>query len=316
MRLNGGRILRNSANKLVNQRTESRDAIVYDIDSNTRRARVRIQGSSQLISVFYPENWEQTPNWLKPGNAVCMRHTGGNRGRLELIGHGSLIPTPMAGETIPSYSLTDAIISGFGITLNSGMSVNVALGAIRVDGTIIDVSGAVKTIGTAHATLHRYDIIVVGTDGVIDVVAGTAAATPLMPATPADHFLAGWVLVRPAATSLLATDLKAKYTAPTLSSLELSISDDDLSWVQSYCTISFNGKDQYGNVISLSGMTQSLTITHGNGTITGTTSPFTYTRGLNDPGDSSPALRASVSGSNVSAMCFITLRDALNEIMF
>lgn len=117
MKLYGGRVLRSSMGQQIEQRVESRDALLWDVLPAERRARVKIQGSSELIIAHYPENWEATPVWLKKGNAVRISHPGGVRGRIELIGNGGLIPTAIAGDsnTIPAPALPDAIISGLSL---------------------------------------------------------------------------------------------------------------------------------------------------------------------------------------------------------
>lgn len=117
MKLYGGRVLRNSTSQQIEQRIESRDALLWDVLPAERRARVKIQGSSELIIAHYPENWEATPVWLKRGNAVRISHPGGIRGRIELVGHGSSLPTAIPGDSniIPAPPLPDAIISGLSL---------------------------------------------------------------------------------------------------------------------------------------------------------------------------------------------------------
>ena len=112
MRTYGKRFLKKSIATQVESKVESRDAIVWDINTALRYAEVKIQGSGNLIRAFYPENWEQTPFWLKIGNAVRITHTGGNRSRIELVGHGQYVPTPLSGAASPVVNLPDAIISG------------------------------------------------------------------------------------------------------------------------------------------------------------------------------------------------------------
>jgi hypothetical protein len=117
MKLYNIRFLKQKTNGMIQQRVESRDAILWDVQTDVRRARVKIQGSSTLVVAYYPENWEATPVWMKPGNAVRISHTGGVRGRIELVGHGTLIPTPIEGDTgTITTTLPDAILSGLQIT--------------------------------------------------------------------------------------------------------------------------------------------------------------------------------------------------------
>ena len=81
----------------LRDKTESRDAIVWDIDESNFLVRCKIQGSNEYILCYYPRNWQTLPPWCKRGNAVRIAHRGGIRGNLEVIGNGRAIPTPIAG---------------------------------------------------------------------------------------------------------------------------------------------------------------------------------------------------------------------------
>jgi len=99
MRLYGGRRLRRAIERRVAEGRELRDAIVFDVDPANRYCRVKIQGSDTYVKAWYPENWESTPQYLKPGNAVRIAHPGGNKARIEVVGHGFLLPTAVPGGT-------------------------------------------------------------------------------------------------------------------------------------------------------------------------------------------------------------------------
>src|SRR4030067_2969264 len=113
-RLNQSKILRQKNQKAIKLSNETWDAIVWDVQPDQKTCRVKRQGSSKKITVNYPENWEKTPVYLKSKNAVKIMHTGGNRTRLEVVGHGQYIPSPVPDETefIPSPRIEDHIISG------------------------------------------------------------------------------------------------------------------------------------------------------------------------------------------------------------
>ncbi len=280
-RLYGEKFLKNSTQRLIQASIETRDAILWDVLPEQRRARVKIQGSSTLNVVYYPENWEQTPAWLKPGNAVKIMHTGGNRGRLEVVGHGMLFPTAVSGASSPAPPTPgDAILSGMEISEATppGMTASVAPGTYRIDGVtyslvtllmdrtdivmdrtdlVLDEVSAVVAFDAASATHFRYDAIVAGTDGLAHVAKGTnfpASAPGSIPATPADHVRIGWVLIYPNMTQVRQTDINRLFSAPIASELRIVIADDELEWAPSpppypSTTLTISIRDQYGNLI-------------------------------------------------------------------
>lgn len=224
MRLYGGRMIKQQVNRHIAESRELRDAIVWDVYPTSHYCRVKIQGSDKYIKAHYNENWESTPQWLKPGNAVRITHPGGNKGRIEVAGHGFLLPSGVGApsETTPG----DTILTGMGLHASgSGMEIIVDTGTYRINGITYTLStilmdnsaiemdnaaitmdgiGGVVVLDAAHATLWRYDLIVVGTDGVIDVVKGdTAASFPAVPDTPANHVAIGFVLIPPGITVVL-----------------------------------------------------------------------------------------------------------------
>lgn len=81
---------------------------------------------------------------------------------------------------------SNGVSSGCACTPNASGStlvVAVAAGFIISTGLIVAVSGTTVTPGAAHATLNRFDLVTVNTAGVVSIVAGTAAATPVFPTT-------------------------------------------------------------------------------------------------------------------------------------
>jgi hypothetical protein len=115
MRLYGGRVLKQNTERKVARAQELRNAVVVDVTPASRYCRVKIQGSSTLIKAWYPENWEQTPAYLKPGNAVTISSPGGLRGgRIEVTGNGILLPTTTTNASVPVTPSTpvDCVMSG------------------------------------------------------------------------------------------------------------------------------------------------------------------------------------------------------------
>jgi hypothetical protein len=259
MRLYGGRKIHGAARRQVDARRELRDAIVYSVDSTIRYAMVKIQGTDTQIKAHYPENWEQTPAYLKPGNAVRITHPGGNRGRIEIAGYGFLIPTAVPGGSVtpPAAVPDDAILTGMVLqsyATDPGWSAWVTTGTYRIDGVtytfgavamgdadmlmdrdditmgVAGGSGGSVTFDAADSSHYRYDLVVIGTDGVLDVVKGAnTSGVPVMPGTPADHVLIGWVLFYPNMTEIAAPWLYGTYTAPAIKSISFVVGDDQLS---------------------------------------------------------------------------------------
>jgi hypothetical protein len=59
---------------------------------------------------------------------------------------------------------------------------HIAAGSVSYGGAVVAVTGATLTHSAADATNPRFDLIAVDVDGSVDVVAGTPAANPLVPA--------------------------------------------------------------------------------------------------------------------------------------
>ena len=364
MRLYGGRMLRKEMQRQIADRREMRDAVVFSVDGTNRYCMVKIQGSDTQIKAYYPENWESTPQYLKPGNAVRISHPGGNKARIEVVGHGILIPTAVPGGSVTPTPATpgDTVLTGGSIspTDPAGMGATVAPGTVRIDGVTYSISGLLMdrtdiemdrsdivmdgvgdtvAFDAASATLFRYDSIVVGTDGDVEVVKGDDFASnadpiPDPPAAPADHVRLGWVLIYPNMTTVTGADINRLFTTPMAAELRVSVADQDLAWGETLTTITVSARDQYGNLIPVTGAGYYVTIswTSGNGTLSyggasqDESAAFSfymeqeaavlYTRDGNDPGDSSPVFAIEEALTGLTNSTYILLRDALGALMF
>lgn len=280
MRTYGGRKLRNAMIRTVEERREQRDAVVMSVDSTNRWAIVKIQGSDEQIRAWFPLNWGTNPSWLKAGNAVRISTPGGNRGRIELVGHGFLLPTAVPGgsSTPTPPAAPDAVLTGLQVTAtvpNASMGVAVANGTYRIDEAVYTLQGvpmgnnmemgsgvsmggvgAVLSID-ADAGQYRYDLIVAGTDGLAHVVKGAGSSSePTMPSTPADHVLLAWVLLYPNMTAVTNADINRVWTAPVATVLSFTAFPEILHGYSignphfdSTATLTLTVKDQYGNTI-------------------------------------------------------------------
>ena len=121
------------------------------------------------------------------------------------------------------------VVSGLGVTQQTvpDMTVRVATGVIWMEaGTrFAPTANNALAVTAADATNPRIDIVYVNSSGVISYLAGTAAASPAQPATPAGGQLLASILVTAGKTSILTADIsnrrKSMWTedmyAPTLS---------------------------------------------------------------------------------------------------
>jgi hypothetical protein len=248
----------------VEARTETRDAILWDIIDAQRVCRVKIQGSNQLIVAHFPQNWEKHPVWLKPGNAVKILHTSGIRGHVELIGHGNFVPTPVAGDTFPPIAIgEDSILSGCQVIAldPAAMMVAITAGTYRISGVVYYLGGFGGSEGAipmgipapmemgdsiAMGTImawgvpidpapttpgyFRIDLIVVGTDGAVDYVKGTESATPVVPEVPSGHVQCGSILLFNGMTAVTQIWINRPWITPKPFSLTMTIADAELIW--------------------------------------------------------------------------------------
>ncbi|MCK9597684.1 MAG: hypothetical protein M0R06_01510 [Sphaerochaeta sp.] len=308
MRLYGGKIIRRNLDRRISESREFRDGIVWDVNTAERYCRVKIQGSDTYVKAFYPENWESTPQFLKPGNVVRIAHPGGNKARIEVVGHGFLLPTAVPGGSGSPTPATagDAVITDCTLSPSSpvGMSVIVAPGTYRISGVIytlfgmvmdrsdlvmdqsgliMDEVGGTAVFDAASGSLFRYDTVCVGSDGVIDVVKGTNFAEtvdpiPSPPLPSADHVSLGWVLIYPNMTEVTTADINRVFTEPTASELRITIGDQNLAWGESTTMVTVAVYDQYGNYKTRGGAGYHVDVDwqSGNGTLNGETGDFSF----------------------------------------
>lgn len=106
------RILRDRMKRAADATPRPFNAQIYDIPSS-EYCRVLIQGSVNPVVAWFSRNAHHRPAELKIGNAVLCQYKLGNRGQIEVIGNGTVIPTPIAGSpaiVIPAGP--DAILTG------------------------------------------------------------------------------------------------------------------------------------------------------------------------------------------------------------
>lgn len=301
------RLIRSRAQREAKSRAETRDAVLWEVLPDQRVCWVKVQGSDTKILATYPENWGKTPDWLKPGNSVKILHTTGNRNRVELIGNGSLLPTPLAGAGATGSPVigdgVDTVIEGCTVSANfdtPGMNVLVSAGTYRIAGdyyalgsltmletNTIDMTSGIPMDGTfaasiaipaADSTRFRFDAIVVGVDGVLDLVSGPYSETnPQMPDVPAGHLMVGWVLVLPGSTAITQYMINVPFVAPFVSQIQATPIETRLTWAQSSVTFDVHVQDQYGRDLIGTNWGLTATIIGGTGTMGSGTTATSYT---------------------------------------
>jgi hypothetical protein len=277
MKLYRKRFLKTGVSKQISQSSETTDAILWSVVPADKACHVRIQGSSRSIVAYYPENWQKTPNWLKPGNAVKIMHTGGLRGRIEVVGHGLIVPTAVAGGNAPDASTpVDCILTGCQLTpaLNDPqMVVLVKVGTFRIGGVVYvldaipcdsdvyaaSMGGFIGTIAGAFAVpaapaaqYFRYDAVEVGADGVLHYVEGTPfQTTPVYPTLTSGHLQVGSYIVVNAGTIVInGSNIGGQYSTPVATTLSVSLAPDHLHLSDTESIITVTILDQYGVPIS------------------------------------------------------------------
>ncbi|MFA6290235.1 MAG: hypothetical protein WC637_00560 [Victivallales bacterium] len=253
MRLYSGRLIKNKISQQITNRQEMRDAVVMSVDSTNKYALVKIQGSNTSIKAWYPENWESTPSYLKPGNAVRINQPGGNKSRIEIVSMGILLPTAVPGGSVTPTPVEeeDTIIDGCEIPyapgaeygyqpvhltagdpgdapLGDSFQLYVSAGTYRINGvtygliyipkmddatvkmdnTLVKMTGADPGITETGGAVtidppvnhdFWYASLMIGTDGVVDVVYSApwnyGETVPDPPLATTDHIRIGWLLV-------------------------------------------------------------------------------------------------------------------------
>ncbi len=289
MRLYGKKFARRAIDQRADRKTETRDAVLWQIDEGNNKCTVKIQGSGELVVAHYPRNQKEKPYWLKPGNAVRILHRSGVRGYVEVIGEGRAIPLPVEGPAMPSSpDLPDMILSGMVMTATTPetMAIIISAGTYRIDGKTYvyyggltgdsalmdDPAPITMGIGSNYmgtvlhtedidpspaAGYYRYDLFCIGSDGIVDYIKGSSLqSNPVAPSIPTSHLQIGrYILVKGGADKIYTYDIGAKwaYQRPTtLSVVQQYI--NGFPWSEGTDTpeenITVTVLDQYGQTIS------------------------------------------------------------------
>ncbi len=331
MKLYGKKFLGNRIRQAAADRIESRDAILWDVQSDQRVARVKVQGSNEYIVAHFPQSWENIPGWLKPGNSVRVAHVGGIRGKIEIVGTGQTVPTPVAGGASPALDTPiDTVLSGCRVTAQDSGSawwVDVGSGTYRINGMTYDLDAQEVELDPPNGA-YRYDLIYVGTDGTAHVQKGTPSiGEPTMPLPPGDTVALGYALVFNGQDEISSIWMNVPWTTPIPRVAAIDSADPVMAWDQTQSNVTVCAQDQYGNAITNRTFYVTLEIIYGSGSlhsneegdgqkVGGHTAlgcyTFTYTR-LVTLADNSPVFRAEIYDENNQLLLMnysgITLQD-------
>jgi len=176
--------------------------------------------------------------------------------------------------------------------------------------------------------LFRYDAFVVGVDGIIDYLKGTASSVPVKPTIPVDHVLLGdYILVIGGITEITQGHIGLQWSVPVASSLFIDdLADFDWDEGDDYPerTITVYVRDQYGWLIS-GNYTITLYLIGGTGNVysgddgynassvtqafTGSSYGFSYQRDQTKDPETSPNFMATSSDGFVSDLVHMALLD-------
>jgi len=145
-------------------------------------------------------------------------------------GAGSGTPPP----TPPGASPTTWLVSGGQVVWESAYTFRVSAAEYYIGGTRYTSAEATVTLGAAHATLDRIDVIALTTAGTVVAIAGTAAATPSEPSVdPAQYLKLAIVFVEHATVTPPAVQTVTVYT-------EAAGTPTEWAWVSSGASIVVN----------------------------------------------------------------------------
>lgn len=309
MKLYRKNFTRGLINKRIESHTADRDAIVWDIDTTNSIASVRIQGTNTNLKVPYHRVNRYRPDYLKIGACVQVRHKRGIRSYAEIIGPGRAIPTPVSGAAqLPVRDSVDQVLSGMELAELNPLSTGYSLssGTFRYDNTIyvyvgsedgaytmidppvlvmgnnpviMGASWSTVTIPAAPAAGYgRYDLIVVGIDGVADVVEGTPSllsTEPTMPSTPADHILVDHIFIYGDQTTVDDSMIGKSWSAPVAEEVTCVVTGDVdgngqiLYQDGATITLTISAIDQYGQTFDGDSVTCTNTLYCDDGEIYG-----------------------------------------------
>jgi len=124
---------------------------------------------------------------------------------------------------------SDGIFSGCEVRENNAgadMSVDIQAGVVVIAGEKVTIAAQNIAVDAADGANPRIDLFMAGANGTVDVVKGTAAATPLVPAWTASHVQLGKVYVAAADATIVDEDIiqsRQLYTSSMVKRFEVLV---------------------------------------------------------------------------------------------
>jgi len=160
------------------------------------------------------------------------------------------------------------------------MTVSIDSGIVRIGGDTVSVTAASASVTAAPSSVNniRYDMFVVGTDAVIDLITGTtfraSATAATIPALPEAHIELSRILVHYGQTAIDDNDIDRSWSIAAPQIIALSADDTDLSSAQTTAAIRAEVQDQYQNALppanTTSGWAMELEVLSGAGSVSST----------------------------------------------
>lgn len=324
MRTYNRKFVNKEMKNVAEQSIELQNGIIWTVDTTEHNCGVKLLGSTDIINIDFPPSWQVVPAWIQQGAPVQMSHRYGFKNTLEIIGPGHIIPAQTTGNNTPTLDnslLPDRILSGCivqEVYLSPNMSVNIGSGVVRIGGDTVSVTGinATMTFAPGSVSNCRYDMFVVGTDAVIDLITGTtfraSATAAIVPDVPDAHIELDRVLVHYKSTVITDNDIGRAYTKAAPQTIHISADDDDLASAQTTAAITAEVRDQYQNALlppnTTVGWDMELEVLGSAGSVSSTAGTSTATIGAVTGSSAGYTFTFTKAGSTVDIPAMFTAR--------
>jgi hypothetical protein len=145
------------------------------------------------------------------------------------------------------------VLTGCGVTAQGSpdMTVAVAAGTIQpsLGAAAVAVSSGNVTVGAAHASLPRLDLITASAAGVKTITAGTAATSPKPAALPSGHIALALVYIPGAATTITT----ARITDKRVTVVALNLAGKEIDYAEFTSTVGVTATTEGGANTVVSG---------------------------------------------------------------
>lgn len=342
MRSYGKRFLKNDMRRAADATAETRDGIIIDIDNVNRWCRVKIQGSEEFVVAHYPENTNNQPEWMQPGNAVRLCHKGGVRGKVEVIGRGQTIPTGLNTKPPNPVIPVDCIMDGCEIFLPDAHrdAFGAGWGIIWIRTGTYRGNGMVKALRPIPCRksnpLKMINRPVVGRvvdqfvvkmpppelwaycrfminpqSGKVEMISSGNKTEPALPEVPEGKLDLGWVLLQGGQTSIDEWYINAYWQRPAATYILID-SPFYLEWGTTVAMVTVTVYDQFSRPIA-GQWSAAVSITKGTGFV-GTSEAGALTRAITVYAQGKATLAFVYRRNTIGVEISPTIRIAINEM--